>query len=139
MPRIACGSEANIFFRQLLPDALPSAPSIFEKPDYNRLQLKRMIKYLLLCTNGANCSIHINTHTLLELGLLTTVEAAAGGAAPPAERAARYSSTALRKVRFCLRRVCRSGRFVRGDLLLVNSHCVMCDRSYLEQVSIEAQ
>ena len=95
-----------------------------------------MIKYLLYCAIGANCSIHIKTHTLLELGLMGTVEAAAGG---PAERAARYSSTALRRVRFCLRRLCRSGRFVRGDLLLVNSHCVMCDRSYLEQVSIEAK
>lgn len=55
---------------------------------------------------------------------------------PPEAREAKYSSIALRRVRFCLRRLCGSGRFVNGDLSLDSSHWAMCERSYLKRLSI---
>ena len=82
-------------------------------------KLRITIQHLLRRTTAAHCSIHINTHTPLELEPLGTVVAAAAGSAWSAERAARYSSTALRSVRFCLRRLCRSGRVVKGDLHII--------------------
>jgi hypothetical protein len=71
---------------------------------------------------------HINTHAPHELPppapVLPSVDAAAGGTRPEA-RDTKYSSTALRRDRFCLRRLWRNGRLVSGDLMLVNSHCAM--------------
>ena len=58
---------------------------------------------------------------------------------PPEAREAKYSSIALRRVRFCLRRLCGSGRFVNGDLSLDSSHWAMCERSYLRHCQVQRE